>query len=37
VLALLLTAHAWHYEMPDKRSLPLVHAEHLVDCLAPAS
>jgi hypothetical protein len=37
VLALLLTAHAWHYEMPDKRSLALVQAEHLVEYLAPVA
>ena len=35
VHALLLTGHAWHYELPGLRSLALVRAEHLAEYLAP--
>jgi hypothetical protein len=37
VHALLLTGHAWHYEMPGLRSRALVQAEHLAEYLAPVA
>jgi hypothetical protein len=37
VHALLLTDHAWHYEMPGLRSRALVQAEHLAEYLAPVA
>ncbi len=33
--ALLLTAHAWHYELPGPRSQALMRADPLVEFLAP--
>jgi hypothetical protein len=35
VLALLLTSHAWHFELPGPRGQALMIAEHLVEILAP--
>ena len=37
VHALLLTGHAWHYEMPGLRSHAIVQAGHLVEYLAPVA
>jgi hypothetical protein len=37
VHALLLTDHAWHYELPGLRSRALVHAEHLAEYLTPVT
>ncbi|HWN71465.1 MAG TPA: hypothetical protein VNM90_27690 [Haliangium sp.] len=35
VHALLLTGHAWHYQMPGLRSEALMSAEHLAEYLTP--